>query len=59
MHESVCKSGLFFRHFEKNSRTKKLKTQGKNSITQGKTQGFGKVYKFVEQKQAYITLARH
>ena len=30
------KSASFFRHFEKNSRTKKLKTQEKNSITQGK-----------------------
>ena len=30
----------FFRHFEKNSRTKKLKTQGKNSITQGKNSKF-------------------
>ena len=26
--------GLEIRHFEKNSRRKKLKTQGKNSITQ-------------------------
>ena len=28
------KAGLEIRHFEKNSRRKKLKTQGKNSITQ-------------------------
>ena len=31
---------FFIRHFEKNSRTKKLKTQGKNSITQGKNSRF-------------------
>ena len=30
------KPGLQIRHFEKNSRAKKLKTQGKNSITQEK-----------------------
>ena len=30
----VVKTGLEIRHFEKNSRRKKLKTQGKNSITQ-------------------------
>ena len=30
------KSGLQIRHFEKNSRAKKLITQGKNSITQQK-----------------------
>ena len=35
----------FFRHFEKNSRTKKLKTQGKNSITQGKNLRFGQAAK--------------
>ena len=29
-----AKAGLEIRHFEKNSRRKKLKTQGKNSITQ-------------------------
>ena len=28
-------AGLQIGHFEKNSRRKKLKTQGKNSITQG------------------------
>ena len=36
-----AKSASFFRHFEKNSRTKKLKTQEKNSITQGKNSRFG------------------
>ena len=31
----LFRPAFFIRHFEKNSRTKKLKTQGKNSITQG------------------------
>ena len=37
----------FFRHFEKNSRTKKLKTQEKNSITQGKNSRFGQALKIL------------
>ena len=32
----TCNAGLQIRHFEKNSRAIKLKTQGKNSITQDK-----------------------
>ena len=36
----VVKSGLQIGHFEKNSRAKKLKTQGKNSRTQEKNSGF-------------------
>ena len=34
----VRRSGLQIRHFEKNSRAKKLKTQGKNSKLKEKTQ---------------------
>ena len=34
------KPGLQIGHFEKNSRAKKLKTQGKNSRTQEKNSGF-------------------
>ena len=33
---TLVRAAFFIRHFEKNSRTKKLKTQEKNSITQGK-----------------------
>ena len=39
------KSGLQIRHFEKNSRTKKLITQGKNSITQQKNSRIDKIYR--------------
>ena len=41
----VFNTASFFRHFEKNSRTKKLKTQEKNSITQGKNSRFGQALK--------------
>ena len=36
----MSKSGLQIGHFEENSRRKKLKTQGKNSITQGLNSSF-------------------
>ena len=45
----VCKSA-FFSTFWKNSRTKKLKTHGKNSITQGKISGFGQALKILSLK---------
>ena len=41
------KPASFFRHFEKNSRTKKLKTQEKNSITHGKNLRFGQALKIL------------
>ena len=44
---TVSKAASFFRHFEKNSRTKKLKTQEKNSITQGKNSRFGQALKIL------------
>ena len=40
----VFKTGLEIRLFEKNSRRKKLKTQGKNSITQGKNSSYWQFY---------------
>ena len=40
-------AGFKIRHFEKNSRGKKLKTQGKNSITQGNYQGFHQKFCYV------------
>ena len=53
----VVNAAFFIRHFEKNSRTKKLKTQGKNSITQGKnSKVLSKVHRFVAQKQVTVLL---
>ena len=51
---------FFIQHFEKTQGPKTENSREKqflrNSITQGKTQGFVKVHKFVEQKQAYVTI---
>ena len=48
-------SGFFFRPRQKNSRTKKLKTQGKNSKLKQKTQGFGKSWCNLHQKSTEMT----
>ena len=52
--EEVVRAG-FFRLRHKNSRTKKLKTQGKNSKLKQKTQGFGKFWCNLQQKSTEMT----
>ena len=47
--------GFFFRPRQKNSRMKKLKTQGKNSKLKEKTQGFGKFWRNLQQKLTEMT----
>ena len=49
------KAGFFFRPRQKNSRTKKLKTQAKNSKLKQKTQGFGKFWCNLLRKCTEIT----
>ena len=54
------KAGLEIGHFEKNSRRKKLKTQEKNTMTQGKkAQGLGKFLPSSGTKPCVLLLKTH